>query len=127
MNKNPSRLIVNYDIVNEGIGMDGGIAAPDCSGKPAKAFHGFYACGLGAKSRFIYALFVIAVFIIDIQLNAQGTWKAVKALAPDSAGGGMVLLTDGTVMVKGYSSNGWATPDSNWELLTPDIHGSYVN
>jgi len=62
-----------------------------------------------------------------LTLKAQGTWTPVTNLAPDSSGGVMLLLTDGTVMVKGYSSGGWATPDSNWELLTPDIHGSYIN
>jgi hypothetical protein len=73
-------------------------------------------------------LFCSSLFTLSFSLcYAQGSWTPVKNLAPDSAGGGMVLLTDGTVMVKGYSNGGWATPDSNWELLTPDSHGSYVN
>ncbi len=75
----------------------------------------------------INSFLAITGLLIAGQLNGQGTWTRVKNLAPDSAGEGLALLTDGTVMVKGYSSNGWGTPDSNWELLTPDIHGSYVN
>ncbi len=61
------------------------------------------------------------------QSFAQGTWTAVKNLAPLPEGGGMLLLTDGTVMCKTYSVGGWPAPDSGWIMLTPDIHGSYTN
>ncbi|HXB11314.1 MAG TPA: kelch repeat-containing protein, partial [Bacteroidia bacterium] len=63
------------------------------------------------------------------QGHAQGIWTAVKNLAPISAGGGAVLLTDGRVMCKGYySAAGFpGAPDSSWMVLTPDIHGSYIN
>jgi len=47
-------------------------------------------------------------------------WTKLTNAAPDSAGT-MLLLTDGTVMVQGYS------PGNNWMRLTPDITGSYVN
>ncbi len=68
----------------------------------------------------------ISLFIFR-QSPAQGTWTAINNLAPAPEGGGMVLLTDGTVMCKTYSPGGWPTPDSGWVLLTPDSHGSYVN
>jgi hypothetical protein len=48
------------------------------------------------------------------------TWTPLTNLAPDYAGT-MLLLTDGTVMVQGYS------PGNNWMRLTPDASGSYVN
>ena len=51
---------------------------------------------------------------------AGGTWTPLKRQAPDFTGT-MLLLTDGTVMVQGYS------PGNNWMRLTPDATGSYVN
>jgi hypothetical protein len=67
--------------------------------------------------------------LLPWQTRAQGTWTALKNLAPISEGGGMVLLTDGRVMCKGYySAVGFpGAPDSSWMVLTPDMHGSYVN
>ncbi len=60
---------------------------------------------------------------------AQGTWTPLANPAPISEGGGMVLLTDGRVMCKGYiiASGFPGSPDNSWMVLTPDIHGSYVN
>jgi len=49
-----------------------------------------------------------------------GTWTPLTRQAPDFTGT-MLLLTDGTVMVQGYS------PGNNWMRLTPDATGSYVN
>lgn len=49
-----------------------------------------------------------------------GKWTKLTNLAPDF-GGSMLLLTDGTVMVQGY------TPLSRWMKLTPDSTGSYIN
>jgi hypothetical protein len=51
--------------------------------------------------------------------RTEATWTPLTTLAPDFAGT-MLLLTDGTVMVQGY------TPASRWMRLTPDSTGSYV-
>lgn len=51
---------------------------------------------------------------------ATGTWTQLTNLAPDNTGV-MMLLTDGSVMVQGY------TPLSRWMRLTPDATGSYIN
>jgi hypothetical protein len=55
-----------------------------------------------------------------------GYWTPLATLAPDQNGGGMLLLSDGTVIVKSFAGG----PDaigSIYDRLTPDIHGSYVN
>ncbi|NNM94630.1 MAG: T9SS type A sorting domain-containing protein [Bacteroidia bacterium] len=75
-------------------------------------------------------LVCVSLFLFVQNISyAQGTWKALTNPAPLTMGGGMVLLTDGTVMCKGYvSGSGFPlTPDATWMLLTPDIHGSYLN
>jgi hypothetical protein len=58
--------------------------------------------------------------------HAQGSWVPLTHWAPDYNAGVMLLLTDGTVMVK-TSSGGNDQIGSVWNKLTPDIHGSYVN
>ena len=72
--------------------------------------------------------FVCAVFIISTAKTtfAQGTWTPLANLAPDSCGGVMLLLSDGTVIAKSYTG-GNDSIGSSWSHLTPDIHGSYVN
>ncbi len=56
---------------------------------------------------------------------AQGTWTSLTNTAPDNNGGEMILLTDGTVMV--LTQTGRRGIGNTWDLLTPDIHGSYKN
>lgn len=53
----------------------------------------------------------------------SGTWTPLTNLFADSGGmgGAMVLLSDGTVMVQGYTSY------QMWYRLIPDAKGSYVN
>src|SRR4051812_45968360 len=58
------------------------------------------------------------------QAAAQGTWTPLTNSAPDPNGGVMLLLPDGSVMVKNQSGGGWGW---GWNKLTPDSHGSYVN
>lgn len=55
-----------------------------------------------------------------------GNWTVVTATAPDYNMGGMLLLSNGTVMCKtsGDDTSGYG---KRWDLLTPDIHGSYIN
>lgn len=50
----------------------------------------------------------------------------VLANAPDLSGGGLILLSDGTVLCKSYSG-GTDGLGNIWNKLTPDIHGSYAN
>jgi hypothetical protein len=52
--------------------------------------------------------------------SGAASWTHLTNLALDNAGT-MLLLTDGTVMVQGYS------PGNNWMRLTPDRTGSYIN
>ena len=57
--------------------------------------------------------------------NAQtGTWTQVTAHAPHSNWGGMLLLTDGSVITV---ANSTVNGGNRWDKLTPDSHGSYVN
>jgi hypothetical protein len=62
-----------------------------------------------------------ATFLVAAAATGSAqTWTPVSNFAPDFAGT-MMLLTDGSVMVQGYS------PGSNWMRLTPDATGSYIN
>jgi len=74
-----------------------------------------------------YSLLLLFIFSLAIlQTRAQGVWSAVSTLAPDTNGGGMLLLSDGSVLVKS-SSGGGDGIGSIYNKLTPDIHGSYAN
>lgn len=77
------------------------------------------------KNTFIKISFVLSVFFIQ-QTKAQGSWTPISTLAPDSCGGVMILLSDGSVIAKAYTG-GADSIGSVWNKLTPDIHGSYVN
>lgn len=55
-----------------------------------------------------------------------GTWVPINAIAPDYNAGGLVLLSDGTVLCK-TSSGGSDGYGNIYNKLTPDIHGSYIN
>src|SRR3954447_21318495 len=68
-------------------------------------------------------LSTILVFTSSIAL-AQ--WTPLSNLAPDPNLGVMLLLSNGTVMCK-TSSGGGDGIGNTWNLLTPDIHGSYAN
>jgi hypothetical protein len=69
---------------------------------------------------------LVCLIFYSFQSSGQGTWTSVSALAPDLNGGVMLLLTDGTVMVK--TETGDVDSIGNiWNKLTPDIHGSYAN
>lgn len=72
-------------------------------------------------------LFVLAFFSLSsIHINAQGTWSAVKKLAPDFSGGGFVLLSDGSVLCKS-ESGGTDGIGSIYDRLTPNASGNYIN
>ncbi len=55
---------------------------------------------------------------------ATGTWTALANLAPNSNVGGMLLLSDGTVLCKSDGGYGYGTI---YNRLTPDAWGSYIN
>jgi len=69
---------------------------------------------------------LLTVAGITAQSNAAGTWTPVVANAPDQSGGGLILLSDGSVLCKSYSG-GTDGLGNIWNKLTPDIHGSYAN
>jgi hypothetical protein len=72
------------------------------------------------------ALLIISLNLFVRETKAQGFWTQVTDTAPDFNGGVMILLTDGRVMAKTFT--GGAQDMGNlWDVLTPDIHGSYIN
>ena len=77
------------------------------------------------KKHFYFLLFFTSFFYQNSQ--AQGTWTNVTNLAPDYNGGVMLLLSDGTVIVKTYYGGFGSTPGTTWDKLTPDASGSYIN
>lgn len=79
------------------------------------------------KKNFYYliALFFITVFFSK-SLMAQGSWTPLTNFAPDTNVGGMLLLSDGTVMAKTISC-ACDTIGNVWDKLTPDSTGSYIN
>ncbi|MFI5196186.1 MAG: T9SS type A sorting domain-containing protein [Chitinophagales bacterium] len=70
------------------------------------------------------AFIIISAFAFNGNILAQGTWIPVTNIAPDGGFGGMLLLSDGTVIVKTQTG---AMNGNVWNKLTPDINGSYVN
>lgn len=74
-----------------------------------------------------FSCFLLFVFSFHAEnLFSQGTWAPVSTLAPDLNGGGMLLLSDGTVLAKSFSG-GSDGIGNIYDRLTPDIHGSYAN
>jgi len=54
------------------------------------------------------------------------TWTPVTNLAPYTAGGVMLLMTDGSVVCKSFGGGSTGYGDI-FNKLTPDINGSYIN
>lgn len=65
-------------------------------------------------------------FLGSLALNAQGTWTAVTNNCPAASAGGLMLLSDGTVMCK-TSEGGFDGYGNTWYQLKPDAQGSYIN
>lgn len=78
--------------------------------------------------RYYYALAILCTCFsfASVHVSAQGSWKAIKNLAPQNSGGGLLLLSDGTVLCK---SNGGGNDGIGnvYIRLTPNASGSYVN
>lgn len=68
----------------------------------------------------------LLLLLIQAQTFAQGTWSKIATKAPASGGGGMLLLSDGSVICKS-SAGGSDGIGNTYMKLTPDVHGSYVN
>ena len=73
-----------------------------------------------------FFLFAACLFFLTIVCNARGTWVAVAKPSPNFNNGVMLLLSDGSVLVKSCFG-GTDTTGTLWNKLTPDIYGSYVN
>ncbi len=58
-------------------------------------------------------------------ISQIGTWTAVSSLAPHGSGGGMLLLSDGTILCK--SASGTDGYGNIYDKLTPNASGSYLN
>ncbi|MEP7169632.1 MAG: T9SS type A sorting domain-containing protein [Bacteroidota bacterium] len=85
------------------------------------------AISLRKLSSFLIMPLIFLFTFFNTQSNAQvGSWTPLTNLAPDLSGGGMLLLSDGTVIVK-TESGGTDGIGSLWNKLTPDIHGSYLS
>ena len=71
-------------------------------------------------------LLLTVLALLTARPTFAGTWTPLVRTAPTASGGGMLLLTDGTVMVK--SASGGSDGYGNlWNKLTPDSTGSYAN
>ncbi|MFI5148818.1 MAG: T9SS type A sorting domain-containing protein [Bacteroidia bacterium] len=73
--------------------------------------------------------FSMLILLGSSAIHAQGTWMALNTMPVDTAGGGMLLLSDGTVVAKTFtaSSGLYGSVGDIWNRLTPDSTGSYVN
>lgn len=75
----------------------------------------------------LMAMLLVLMTFLGLQTKAQ--WTNIATLAPNNNYGVIMLLSDGRAFCK---SDGGATAQGQtcgniWDILTPDIHGSYVN
>jgi len=77
--------------------------------------------------RHVTCFALAATMLSGTAAHAQiGTWTPLTNLAPDLNNGGMLLMTDGSVIC--HTSSGGNLGDGTiWDKLTPDATGSYVN
>jgi hypothetical protein len=76
-------------------------------------------------NRFIKVGLLLLLLTGTGNLLAQGRWDSLTHLASDPNMGDMLLLSDGSVIVK---TSGGVPPYGNvWDRLTPDSLGSYLN
>lgn len=72
-------------------------------------------------------VFIFFLLVTGMQSFSQvGTWTAVTAPCPGAGGGAMLLLSDGTAMVKTFTGGGDGIGNT-WYRLVPDASGSYIN
>ena len=60
---------------------------------------------------------------MTVTATTTGTWRTITNFAPHYNEGGMLLLTDGSVLVKTSAGSGYGT---TWDKLTP-VNGNYQN
>ena len=77
------------------------------------------------RSLLKYLCLFVCVFI-SLNQHAQTTWTPLAVPAPDSSGGLMLLLPDGSVLCKTCNGGGDSVGNM-WLKLSPDINGSYIN
>ena len=53
--------------------------------------------------------------LLGFHVSAQGTWTSLSSPAPDNNGGVMLLLTDGSVIVKTWYGGYGGTPGTTWD------------
>jgi hypothetical protein len=80
---------------------------------------------LPSKLAVCFIAFILFSSVFSVHMKAQGTWVPLTNIAPDTSAGGMVLLTDGTVLVRSLA--GFDGIGNIWNRLTPDSLGSYIN
>jgi hypothetical protein len=69
---------------------------------------------------------LLAVAAMGSAAGAAGTWQTISLAAPSASGGGLMLLSDGSVLCK--SQNGGTDGYGNiWNRLTPNAAGSYAS
>lgn len=73
-------------------------------------------------TKLVYIKFLILSCIV---CYSQPTWTAVTTQAPFRSGGGLTLLSDGSILCK--SNAGFDEIGNVWMKLSPDATGSYVN
>ncbi|HXC03946.1 MAG TPA: T9SS type A sorting domain-containing protein [Bacteroidia bacterium] len=76
----------------------------------------------------LYA-FILFFFLQLSFAGAQGFWTPIANLPVDTSGGGMLLLSDGTVIAKTFTESSGALNGYGdiWDRLIPDSTGSYAN
>ena len=79
------------------------------------------------RQRFFTTILAVCFLNFFVQnVSAQGTWTALTHIAPNPNLGGMLVLSDGTILCK--TSSGTTDGIGNlYNRLTPDASGSYAN
>ena len=79
------------------------------------------------RQRFFTTILAACFLNFFVQnVSAQGTWTALTHIAPNPNLGGMLVLSDGTILCK--TSSGTTDGIGNlYNRLTPDASGSYAN
>ena len=72
-------------------------------------------------------ILLMLMTLFGIQSRAQ--WTNIATLAPNNNYGSIMLLSDGRAFCKsdGGATNGGQNCGNIWNILTPDVSGSYVN
>ncbi|MBA2611732.1 MAG: T9SS type A sorting domain-containing protein [Bacteroidetes bacterium] len=73
-----------------------------------------------------YFLVVVLLITFSIEQYKGQSWTAITTIAPDTCAGVMLLLSDGSVIVKTTTGGGDGIGNT-WNKLTPDASGSYIN